>query len=268
MPAVCAAACTAQTRDPALADDLVSEAFLRLAIEIREGRSPREPRAWLYRVGSNLLVSRARRTAVATRALPGLLERDVMGSPEDEVITREGHGLVRDGLATLGRTDREIVALAAQGLSNREMASDARLLGGGDPNPTLSCARSPAGAARACRDDRLTCRTSSRSTATEMAGTSPRLSSLRRGRTLPPDARSGDRANCSGSPMHRARRRGRGPDRPRRRRSRDRQDAPGRRVRGERHLGRRPSADGRLPRPVVRRSALCAVRRGSPRSGP
>ena len=104
---------TAQTRDPALADDLVSEAFLRLAIEIREGRSPREPRAWLYRVGSNLLVSRARRTTVATRALPELLERDVMGSPEDEVIAREGQGLVRDGLATLGRTDREIVVLAA-----------------------------------------------------------------------------------------------------------------------------------------------------------
>jgi len=114
---------TAQTRDPALADDLVSEAFLRLAIEIREGRSPREPRAWLYRVGSNLLVSRARRATVATRAMPGLLERDVMGSPEDEVIAREGHGLVRDGLATLGRTDREIVVLAALGMSNREMAS-------------------------------------------------------------------------------------------------------------------------------------------------
>jgi RNA polymerase sigma factor (sigma-70 family) len=112
----------AMTRDQATADDLVSEAFLRLAIEIRDGRPPREPAAWLHRVGSNLVVSRARRASVATRALPGLLERDVAPSPEDEILTREGHGLLHEGLASLGGNDREIVVLAAQGYRIDEIA--------------------------------------------------------------------------------------------------------------------------------------------------
>ena len=55
--------------------------------------------------------------------MPGLLDRGVMASPEDEIVSREGGCLVRDGLASLGRTDREIVVLAAQGHSTREIAS-------------------------------------------------------------------------------------------------------------------------------------------------
>ena len=71
------------TRDPAVADDLVSESFIRLAAAIRAGRAPLDPPAWLHRVAMNLVVSRARRNTVASRALPGLLDRDVAPSPED-----------------------------------------------------------------------------------------------------------------------------------------------------------------------------------------
>ena len=110
------------TRDPALADDLASEAFLRLATEIDAGRVPLEPAAWLYRVGSNLMISRARRVAVATRAMPGLLERDVAQSPEDEVVRRERNETLHGALATLGGDDREIVVLAAQGYRPEEIA--------------------------------------------------------------------------------------------------------------------------------------------------
>ena len=74
------------TRDPAVADDLVSEAFVRLATAIRTDHAPLDPPAWLHRVAMNLVVSRARRNTVASRALPGLLDRDVASSPEDEVI--------------------------------------------------------------------------------------------------------------------------------------------------------------------------------------
>jgi RNA polymerase sigma-70 factor (ECF subfamily) len=109
-------------RDPAVADDLTSEAFLRLAAEMRAGRVPDNVRAWLYRVGSNLVVSRARRTNVATRALPGLLERDVAASPEDEVIAHERDDLLRDVLATLTEPDRRVVVLAAQGYRTDEIA--------------------------------------------------------------------------------------------------------------------------------------------------
>jgi len=110
------------TRDPATADDLVSEAFLRLALEMRAGRTPRDPRAWLFRVGSNLVVSRARRAAVATKAMPGLLERAVAASPEDEIVDRERDQMLHDGLKALPGRDREIVVLAAQGYRAEEIA--------------------------------------------------------------------------------------------------------------------------------------------------
>jgi len=109
-------------RDPAVADDLASEAFLRLASELGAGRAPDDARAWLYRVSSNLVVSRARRTNVATRAMPGLLERDVAASPEDEAIAHERDDLIRDALATLAGPDRQVVVLAAQGFRTTEIA--------------------------------------------------------------------------------------------------------------------------------------------------
>jgi RNA polymerase sigma-70 factor, ECF subfamily len=109
-------------REPAVADDLTSEAFLRLAAEMHAGRVPDNVRAWLYRVGSNLVVSRARRTNVATRAMPGLLERGVAASPEDEVIAHERDDLLRDALATLAEPDRRVVVLAAQGYRADEIA--------------------------------------------------------------------------------------------------------------------------------------------------
>jgi RNA polymerase sigma-70 factor (ECF subfamily) len=109
------------TRDPNLADDLVSEAFLRLATEIRAGRLPDDPIAWLYRVGANLAVSRARRATVATRAMPGLVRRDVAPSPEDEVVGRERDRVLREVLASLSADDRRIVVLAAQGYRSEEI---------------------------------------------------------------------------------------------------------------------------------------------------
>ena len=117
------------TRDPALADDLTSEAFLRLATEIGAGRAPLDAGAWLYRVGSNLMISRARRASVATRAMPGLIERGVAPSPEDEVVRHERDETLRAVLATLGDDDRNIIVLAAQGYRSGEIA---RLTGRSD----------------------------------------------------------------------------------------------------------------------------------------
>ncbi len=110
------------TRDPAAADDLVSECFVRLTAEIDAGRAPLDPGAWLFRVGRNLAISRARRTAVATKAMPGLLDRGVAASPEEAVLERERDELLYDALATLGGDDRRIVVLAAQGYRPEEIA--------------------------------------------------------------------------------------------------------------------------------------------------
>jgi len=110
------------TRDPAVADDLVSESFIRLAATIRAGRAPLDPPAWLHRVAMNLVVSRARRNTVASRALPGLLDRAVAPSPEDEVVGRERDEAVRAALSTLGGPDRSIVVMAARGYRPEEIA--------------------------------------------------------------------------------------------------------------------------------------------------
>ena len=112
----------ASTRDPAVADDLVGEAFFRLAAAIRAGRTPLDPPAWLHRVASNLVVSRARRMTVAMRALPDLLDRDVASSPEDEVLERERNLVLHDALATLAERDRDVVVMAARGYRPEEIA--------------------------------------------------------------------------------------------------------------------------------------------------
>jgi RNA polymerase sigma factor (sigma-70 family) len=113
---------TAITRNPAVADDLVGEAFLRLAVQARDGRWPDDPAAWLFRVAGNLAISRGRRQVVATRAMPGLVDRGHAESPEDEVLRRERDEVVQEALATLDGEDRELVLMAATGYRPIEIA--------------------------------------------------------------------------------------------------------------------------------------------------
>ena len=112
----------AMTRDPAVADDIVGDAFLRLAVAVRAGRDPDDPPAWLARVARNLVVSRARRTTVATRALPAILDRRLAPSPEDTVVEQERDRLIHDALDRLEPDDRAIVVMAANGYRPTEIA--------------------------------------------------------------------------------------------------------------------------------------------------
>ena len=133
----------ALTRDPAVAMVPASEAFLRLAVELGAGRAPLDARAWLYRVGSNLVVSRARRTNVATRAMPGLLDRDLAASPEDEAIAHERDDLLRDAVATLAGTRQAGGRPRRAGLPHGGDRRDHRLHRAGHPNPPVPSARPP-----------------------------------------------------------------------------------------------------------------------------
>ena len=54
--------------------------------------------------------------------MPGLLERDVAGSPEDAVIARERDEICAEALASLTGDDRRIVMLAATGYRPEEIA--------------------------------------------------------------------------------------------------------------------------------------------------
>lgn len=109
-------------RDAAAADDLVQEAFVRLLTESAAGRSPLHPRAWLFRVAGNLAASRARRHSVAVRRAPELVRRDVVPSPEDLLLEREGAQSLGSRLAGVPDHVRTALLLAAEGYSGAEIA--------------------------------------------------------------------------------------------------------------------------------------------------
>lgn len=110
------------TRDRAAAEDLAHEAFIRLLTETAAGRAPVHVRAWLFRVGLNLATSRGRRIGVAARRASELLSRDLVPSPEDELLDREASGLLTAMLAGLPDHVRVALLLSAQGYSGAEIA--------------------------------------------------------------------------------------------------------------------------------------------------
>ncbi|HEX5826172.1 MAG TPA: RNA polymerase sigma factor [Candidatus Limnocylindrales bacterium] len=115
------------TRDAEVAEDLLQEAFLRLTREIRAGRAPDNVRAWLYRVGTNLAVSRGRRISAAMRGLvrvraaqgPAWTDR----TPETSFLQHEAHDALVHALAELGPDARAAVLLSSEGFSGAEIAA-------------------------------------------------------------------------------------------------------------------------------------------------
>lgn len=110
------------TRDPAAAEDVAQEAFLRLTREVGDGRTPDNIGGWLHRVATNVAMSRARHSQVVDRYAPTLFDRRVGESPEDEVLRRERDRLIRAALAGLSETDRAAVVMAAEGYRGPEIA--------------------------------------------------------------------------------------------------------------------------------------------------
>ena len=113
------------TRDEAAAEDLVQEAYLRLTSEVNAGRVPENIRAWLYRVASNLAISRGRRrtTVFAWMSRYGRIAEDTVDSPESVVLGRERTAALDAALATLPADARTALLLSAEGFSGEEIAA-------------------------------------------------------------------------------------------------------------------------------------------------
>jgi len=112
-------------RDGDVAADLLADAFTKLLVEEREGRWPDRPRAWLYRVASNLAMSRGRRLRVAARVDQVLQARhhdQVSNSPDAEVLLRERRSDLDRALGLLGTDARVALILAAQGFDGTTIA--------------------------------------------------------------------------------------------------------------------------------------------------
>jgi RNA polymerase sigma factor (sigma-70 family) len=114
------------TRDPSLAEDLLQETFLRLTNEVRAGRAPDQVRGWLFRVASNLTVSRARRNSVANawRGRYGPAEHAslVDESPEIRVLRRERTNVIEAALMHISADARVALLLSSQGFTGEEIA--------------------------------------------------------------------------------------------------------------------------------------------------
>ncbi len=113
---------TAYTRDEEVAADVVQEAFLRLAGELRAGRHPDNAAAWLGQVARNLATSRARRAATAQRYAPRLERPPAPEDPAMAVVATERTRAVRLALAGLRPVDRAALVMAAEGRHNAEIA--------------------------------------------------------------------------------------------------------------------------------------------------
>jgi RNA polymerase sigma-70 factor (ECF subfamily) len=109
-------------RDPGAAEDLVQESFLRLLDEHRRGRAPNDPRAWIFRVCTNLVRSRFRRRVVADRSRGALANHDLAESAESTVIRTEQRREVREALDSLPVEVRMALMLSAEGFTGREIA--------------------------------------------------------------------------------------------------------------------------------------------------
>jgi RNA polymerase sigma-70 factor, ECF subfamily len=108
--------------DPAAAEDLAQEAFIRLVIEVRAGRTPDHIGSWLHRVGYNLAMSRGRRISVAERHVADVSQSGEGISPEVLTLESERDDGLRAALATLGGVDRTALVLASQGYRTMEIA--------------------------------------------------------------------------------------------------------------------------------------------------
>ena len=115
------------TRDPGVAEDLVQEAFLRLTREVSSRREPTNVRAWLYRVASNLAVSRGRRLSSALRGLVRMgassSSTDTADVPEAGYLRREGRAELMTAIERLSADARAALLLSSEGFSGAEIAT-------------------------------------------------------------------------------------------------------------------------------------------------
>jgi len=113
-------------RDVEAAADVLADAFTRLLIEERRGRWPDNPRAWLYRVATNLAMSRGRHLQVAARVdrvLQSSARDHLAASPDVEVLRRERQSALDRALATLDPDARAALLLASQGFDGATIAT-------------------------------------------------------------------------------------------------------------------------------------------------
>lgn len=115
---------TRLTGDPALAEDLAQECFLKLFEERTRGRDVQRWRSWLFQVGHNLAVDHLRRLGHEEWRGDVALGREADRTPsvESRLLAAERLHKVRQALILLSPQERQALELRAEGLRFREVA--------------------------------------------------------------------------------------------------------------------------------------------------
>jgi RNA polymerase sigma factor (sigma-70 family) len=112
------------TKDAEIAADVVQDSFLRLVAELRAGRRPRLVRPWLYRVVTNLVISRGRHVSVVDRWRRSLRRsEETAPAPERAAIAEETRRDLERAIGQLEPDARTTLMLAARGFSGPEIAA-------------------------------------------------------------------------------------------------------------------------------------------------
>ena len=115
--------------EPAAAEDIVQEAFMRLHAQFEQVR---EPRRWLYRTVHNGAINHRRKAGKIVALNPAVEESgsttadsaDPQPLPDEAIARWEGIGLVRLCLETLDERSRELVRLKFnENLSYKEIGA-------------------------------------------------------------------------------------------------------------------------------------------------
>lgn len=107
-----------------VAEDVVHEAFERLAREAMAARMPAQVRPWLYQVAHNLAVSELRRRDRRDVQIASIdrAPRRAAPSAETEWVESELSWELREALGSLPPAGRVSIILASDGYSGREIA--------------------------------------------------------------------------------------------------------------------------------------------------
>ena len=109
--------------DPALADDVAQESFVRL---YARGSMPDDPSAWLISVANNIVRDEYRTTRRREKLLAGWFatEDQTQGSPasDTQVLAGEREATIRRALGALRVRDQRLLVLRHEGFSYREIA--------------------------------------------------------------------------------------------------------------------------------------------------
>ena len=107
------------------AEDVTQECFVKLFLEMRSGKSLDSPKAWLFRVGHNLVLDRWR-SASPAQSLDGPalnVADERYPSSEEAVLQQERLALMRAAINRLSTQQRLCLHLRTESFRYREIAN-------------------------------------------------------------------------------------------------------------------------------------------------